>query len=128
MHEINSNVKTFDDVRRALYAVMTQLRMDVTDVKTADYSAKVGEYIQVDTSSGDIDITMPLVTTDNRGRLISVKRRTGGNLVKILPSSGNTIDGDGDGQNLTVTNYAATFISNGAGQWQRVSWTGNVVP
>lgn len=72
--------------------VGTDMQWNVTDVKSADYIAAVGEFVPVDSGEVAINIGLPEATPDNKGMMIAVKgvNQTGTD-IQVLADQG--IDG-----------------------------------
>jgi len=94
-------------------AQITALRSEVDLINmitvSSDTTAATGDVLLVDTTAGDVNITM-LVAEDSR--IIIKKKTTDGNKVNISTSSGTV-----DGQNLIIidTPYQSfTFVSDGS--------------
>lgn len=92
---------------------ITALRSEVDLINmitvSSDTTAATGDVLLVDTTAGDVNITM-LVAEDSR--IIIKKKTTDGNKVNISTSSGTV-----DGQNLIIidTPYQSfTFVSDGS--------------
>jgi hypothetical protein len=92
----------------------------VPGVKTADYTAAVGELVIVDATGGDVVVTLPSSVASNKGKRICVTLLPDapGNSVNISPAVGQTLNGDGPpGFELTPFYLGAVVVSDGAGKW-----------
>jgi len=90
-------------------ALRTEVDLINMRTVTTDSTATTGDVILVDTTAGDVNITM-MVAEDSR--IIIKKKTTDGNKVNISTSTGTV-----DGQNLIIidTPYQSfTFVSDGS--------------
>lgn len=125
MRNIRTNVSSFDEVRRALAAVKSQLARDVVIVNTTNtpYAASGGEHLEINSTSGAITVNLPLVTTENRGRDILMKVAAHSSTITIAAASGNTIDG-GSTQTLAAVKDVLLVESDGVSQWRIIHGPG----
>ena len=86
-----------------------QQRISV-QAKSADYTTAEGELVQVDTTSGSVTITLPVVS--NSGEQVTISKVAGGNDVTVSPQGGSTING-GASTIITTQWESITFVSNG---------------
>lgn len=104
-----------DEVGKAFSNVATQAfpKLVPTDVKVADYESKLDDLVLVDSSSGaTINITLPVATSDNRGRGIGIVRMSSMGAVILI--SQTDIDGAGTSLPLPLTVGLYTYLSEGA--------------
>ncbi len=83
---------------------------------SADYSPVNGEAVMVDSSGGDVNITLP-PTASNLNSLIDVKKISSDfNNVNVIGSGADVIDGSGT-QTVIPQYTSLTMLSDGAGHW-----------
>jgi hypothetical protein len=56
---------------------------EVTDVKTANYSAAINEMVLTDATAGPFTVTLPASSADTKGRLVAVKVLSVANAVTV---------------------------------------------
>lgn len=78
-------------------AVDTIRRVPLSPVKTADYTAVIGELVRCDPSGGGFEVTLP-TAVGNDGMGITIKNVTDStNAIALNTTSGQTIDGAASG-------------------------------
>ena len=84
-------------------------------LRSADFTAVVGDLDIVSTASGDVSVTLPVATVGNsNGQIIIKKITTDSNVVTIYPSAGQSIDGSSSPIIISGALDALTFISVGS--------------
>lgn len=86
---------------------------------TADATASVNQYISVDTTGGDVTITLPTATNPGDFVVISDNGNANTNNININPD-GNTINGFAGNKTVTVDYSIVTLVSDGT------NWTANI--
>lgn len=87
-------------------------RLLPTDVKTADYTAAIGEAVLVDTAGGGtVTVTFPTMTDDNAGQFVGVVRLSSLGTVNI--TSASDIDGLGTFFSLPLQAGLYLYLSEG---------------
>lgn len=86
-----------------------------TNRKVSTYVASIGELVRVDSSAGDVDITIPVPTVDNAGKCIAISRLSASNAVNVASVSGD-ING---ASSLALTAAVQLFVlmSDGVAWW-----------
>lgn len=94
-------------------------KVKLSSLITSNYVASATDYIlQVDTTGGEISITMPSAASVGNGAVIIIKDASGAavtNNITVLPNGSDLIDGDG--YFITDTYASITFVSNGVSKW-----------
>lgn len=80
------------------------------------YAANAGEVIFVDTSGGNVIVTVPLAVSNSGARIRVNKTTTDTNIVTVNPTGGDTIGGNGS---WSVSHFGdgITAISDGVTEW-----------
>ena len=90
-----------------------------TTTKTVDYPANVGELVPVDTTGGNVTVTLP--ATPAAGKRVAVRRSSAGaNTLTVQRASTDTIAvGTGTATSITLTlqDRVVVLTSDGAGHW-----------
>lgn len=93
-------------------------RFAPTNKKTGTYVAKVGDFVQVDSSAVDGTVTLPVATTGNAGLRVAVARLSAANTVTVNVAAGKV------NQAASVALAAATrlflYVSDGVNWWGTV--------
>lgn len=91
------------------------------NAKTANFTAATGNYYSVDTSSGAVTATLPLISSTTLGEKIIIKLKAGTNLLNISRAgSSDTIEGS-TSINLTdsgIPGQSVILVSDGSGTWE----------
>ncbi len=90
--------------------------LQVTGIKTANYSARSGELVQCDANGGSFTVTLP--GGPRVSQIIGVKllETTGGNAVTVS-RNGNAIEGEAADPSLSEASEYLELQYNGAGTW-----------
>lgn len=115
MRNIRTNVSSFDEVRRALAAVKSQLSLEPTGrITSGTHAAAMGELITI---NAGLTVTLPSISADNRGRMVVVKQK-GAGTVTINTDGTNEISYSGGTSTTTTTNNEfIALVSDGANDW-----------
>lgn len=95
----------------------------ITAVKTADYTAAIGEIVRVNFTAVGWTLTLPPISAGNTGKTVIIYNTDtppGGNGLTVLPSAGNTIDGVSLAQ-WSLQMQSVTYTSDGVSNWMLTS-------
>jgi hypothetical protein len=85
---------TFGDPRQFLAPVGGQAGVRWNRIEiTANHTASITEYVNVDSTSGTVAVTLPAIGANNDGQSLVVRWRTGANAVSLVTTGGDTING-----------------------------------
>jgi hypothetical protein len=91
------------------------------NAKTTDFTAATGNYYSVDTTTGPITATLPLISSTSAGEKVIIKLKAGTDLLNISRAgTSDTIEGS-NSINLTdsaIPGQSVTLISDGNGTWE----------
>lgn len=88
------------------------IKWNVTPVKTANYSAGMGDCVRCDPSGGGFTVTLPAVTSADGGRQIKVKNTTSStNTITIAATGSATLEVS----SISAAHGVITFIYDGNG-------------
>ena len=85
-------------------------------VRTANYTAKVGDFVLADASGGSFTVTLPAASAATN-RTVSVKKTNSANTVTVAPPSGQIDNINSDP--ITAQWYSQDYFSDGT-KWYRV--------
>lgn len=90
----------------------------VTDVKTAAYTAVIGEYVRTDTGSAVVNVTLPLVTDANKGLGVAVKNALVATFpTRVHPGGSDTIETVTSFVLVLSSHQVVKFVSDGVSNW-----------
>ncbi len=96
----------------------------VTPVETAAYAANIGELVQVDSTGGAFNVTLPLTTLLTKGQSIAVKNVSASILVVgINPTAPDTVDGHAAGTAILRPYDSIVLVSDGGTNWDTLTPT-----
>lgn len=108
-------------VTAAMLASSASFVTTTTATKVADYTAAIGECVQVDASGGTVNVTLPAIAAGNKGQCVIVKNMKRTDDAIVVKSTGSdTIDAStgSTGIQPNMGGYGtAMFVSDGAGNW-----------
>ena len=84
-----------------------------------DRTAVMNTFTRVDTTAGDVFITLP--ASGSSGDRVAIAAETGGNVVFVNPDTGDTLDGAVDGTERVRDGEVVTWIWDGTSAWVRES-------
>lgn len=91
--------------------------VNLTAVKTANYTAQLGEEVRANPTGGAFAVNLPAIAASNKGLAISVKNvSASGNAITITPAGADTIDGAAT-LPMTGPRQFVTVISDGTSDW-----------
>ena len=91
-------------------------KTDTDDNQNTFTDGQGSKYWFVDTTSGDVTITLPAADEVTADTIFTVKRTTGGSNTLTVTTGGGTIDGAAS--HSIPTQYASySYISDGANYW-----------
>ena len=96
-----------------LATAQLNMKTAVTDVKTANYTAVVGERVRVDPTGGSVTITLP---AGSIGEITIENSSDSTNAIKIVPSGSNTINGS-TMASIAVERGSLTFAWDNSSNW-----------
>ncbi len=103
-----------------MIAQADQAPLQVTSIKTANYTARSGELVQCDAAGGSFTVTLPGSPRVNQIVGVKLLETTGGNSVAIA-RNGNAIEGEAGGLMLTTAGDYRELQYDGSGQWLTLS-------
>ena len=107
---VSNGVDTFVDVGNN-FSVLT-----LTGLKVGAYNAQPNQYVQMDSTAGNISVTLPPAADAGFGGQVWIKNKTDNvNTVTVLPSGADTIDG---GASALVGGLEfMRLVSDGVSDW-----------
>ncbi len=94
--------------------------LQVTSIKTANYTARTGELVQCDAGGGSFTVTLPGSPRVNQIVGVKLLETTGGNSVTVA-RNGNAIEGEAGDLMLAEAGDYQELQYDGAGQWLALS-------
>jgi hypothetical protein len=92
-------------------------RHNITNVKTAAYTASINDTVRCNPTGGAFTVTLPAITAGNAGMQITVKNQSGSaNVITISRTGADTIDGAAS-TTIAVSRGKITVESDGSGDW-----------
>ena len=90
-------------------------RLSPTPNQRANYVAKIGDLVELDSSGGNLIVTFPAAAKGTEGVALGLVRLSGSNTITLVPVSGK-INGAAT-VTLSTTVKAYLFVSDGSGWW-----------
>lgn len=93
--------------------------LSITPIKTANYTASVGELVRVDSSGGSFTVTLPAASDGAIVAVFDVTNSCDTHAVTVAPSSGKTVEGDAAGLLVDVEGaYVGLLYSASGTNWK----------
>lgn len=105
-----SNIKTINGIS-ILGPGDIETVIAISAIKTANYTAKNGEVVRVDTTAGSFTVTLPATPIDGSViKILDVPGSCGSNPVTVEPGAGATIEGDSGGLSIDTASACVELI------------------